>query len=62
MRNSLYLFSLDLVFSFSKDSTEVIPNNVVPPDYTVDRVTKENYVNKLYIIMLNSLTLDERPK
>ena len=52
MRNSLYLFVLALVFSCSKDSTELIPNNVAPPDYTVDRVIKENYINKLYISML----------
>ena len=52
MRNSLYLFALALVFSCSKDSTELIPNNVAPPDYTVDRVIKENYINKLYISML----------
>ena len=52
MRNSLYLFVLALVFSCSKDSTELIPNNVAPPDYTVDRVIKENYINKLYISIL----------
>ena len=52
MRNSLYLFALALVFSCVKESKEVIPNNVAPPDYTVDRVIKENYINKLYISML----------
>jgi len=52
MRNSLYLFALALVFSCSKEPTELIPNNVAPPDYTVDRVIKENYINKLYISML----------
>jgi hypothetical protein len=52
MRNSLYLFALALVFSCSKEPTELIPNNVAPPDYTVDRVNKENYINKLYISML----------
>ena len=52
MRNSLYLFAIAIVFSCSKDSTELITNNVAPPDYTVDRVIKENYINKLYISML----------
>ena len=52
MRSTLHLIALALVFSCNKESTEVIPSNVAPPDNTVDRVIKENYINKLYISML----------
>lgn len=31
---------------------EVIPNNQPPPDSTINNITKENYVNRLYISIL----------
>lgn len=36
----------------SKDEPIIVGDNVAPPDYTIERVIKENYINKLYISLL----------
>jgi len=36
----------------AKDEPIIIGDNSAPPDYTIDRVIKENYINKLYISLL----------
>ncbi|MBK8846455.1 MAG: hypothetical protein IPO27_07910 [Bacteroidetes bacterium] len=47
----LVLFSL-LIFSCKKYETVTEPNNTPPPDYTVDEVKVENYVNKSFITLI----------
>jgi hypothetical protein len=42
-----------IVLAFSAcTKEEVIPNNQPPPDSTTNNITKENYVNRLYISIL----------
>lgn len=41
-----------LLSSCKKYEEEVVPDNTAPPDSTVDEVTIENYVNKVYISVL----------
>jgi hypothetical protein len=51
----LLLFAVVSVFSFSsckKYEEENVPNNTAPPDQTIDAVTIENYLNKVYISTL----------
>lgn len=49
----LFLFlGVSLFVACKKDSTEFVEGNVAPPDNTIETVTKENYVNKLYISVL----------
>lgn len=44
---------LSVVLAFSAcTKEEVIPGNQPPPDSTINSVTKENYVNRLYISIL----------
>ncbi|MGC6490575.1 MAG: hypothetical protein ACON5E_04775 [Flavobacteriales bacterium] len=47
----------------AKDQPILVGDNVAPPDQTIDRVVKENYINKLYISLLgrepNSTEFDE---
>ena len=44
--------SLLFLIACSKDEPLVVDGNVAPPDQTIDRVIKENYINKLYISLL----------
>lgn len=46
------------IVSCKKESTEYIEGNVAPPDNTIETVTKENYVNKLYISVLGRQATD----
>jgi len=57
MHRSYLLFLLLLgLFSCTQENLEPniirVPDNTPPPDPTVSRVVKENYVNKLYITLL----------
>lgn len=36
----------------TKDKPIIVSDNIAPPDQTIDRVIKENYINKLYISLL----------
>ena len=51
MRSLFFIIILSAI-SCAKDNSFVVSDNVAPPDYTIDRVIKENYVNKLYISLL----------
>ncbi len=56
----LLLFTISLfIVSCKKESTEYIEGNVAPPDNTIETVTKENYVNKLYISVLGRQATDD---
>lgn len=46
------VFSMLLMFSCDKDEIVIVDGNQAPPDYTIENITKENYVNKLYISVL----------
>jgi len=50
----VFLIILVFVLSFSscKKDPIIVAGNEAPPDGTVENVTKENYVNKLYISLL----------
>jgi len=48
---SLFFF-LSLLLSSCKKDPVIIQGNDAPPDYTIEQVTIENYVNKLYISLL----------
>ncbi|MES2593110.1 MAG: hypothetical protein V4608_14600 [Bacteroidota bacterium] len=55
MKNFCFLIiGLTLIISGCKKDAElvVIPNNQAPPDYTIESIVKENYVNKVYISVL----------
>ncbi len=45
------VFVVLLIFS-ACNKEEIIPGNQPPPDSTINNVTKENYVNRLYISIL----------
>jgi len=47
-----------LLGSCKKDEIEYISGNTPPPDFTVETVVKENYVNKLYISVLGRQATD----
>ncbi|MFT4900494.1 MAG: hypothetical protein ACI9U0_002299 [Flavobacteriales bacterium] len=47
-----------LLGSCKKDNIEYISGNTPPPDFTVETVVKENYVNKLYISILGRQATD----
>lgn len=57
---SLYT-AVALLFINSCGKTEdvLIPNNQPPPDSTINNITKENYVNRLYISVLGRKCTDE---
>lgn len=55
MRNQLlFLLSCFMLFfsSCEKDDIIYIEGNQAPPDTTIENITKENYINKLYISIL----------
>ena len=55
MRGLFNFFSISLLllcFSCEKDNTVYIEGNKAPPDETIENITKENYINKLYISVL----------
>ncbi len=55
----LLLFAIAFsIVSCKKESNEYIEGNVAPPDNTIETVTKENYVNKLYISVLGRQATD----
>ena len=61
MKNLSYLilFSMLILSSCKKeDEVELIPNNIAPPDETIEQVTLSNYVNKLYIGILGRKATD----
>ncbi len=49
---AILLVMVLLFSSCKKYEEEVVPDNTAPPDSTVDEVTIENYVNKVYISVL----------
>ncbi|MBC8265570.1 MAG: hypothetical protein H8E84_01255 [Flavobacteriales bacterium] len=49
MRKSLFLFSILIFTSCTKVEDVIVDGNIVPPDYTIENTTIENYINKLYI-------------
>lgn len=58
-KNILYLFlGIFILSSCNKDDFEYIEGNTPPPDNTIETVTKENYVNKLYISVLGRQASD----
>jgi len=59
LNNILYLFlGIFILSSCSKDDFEYIEGNTPPPDNTIETITKENYVNKLYISVLGRQASD----
>tara|TARA_X000000368_G_C23029788_1_gene711958 strand:- start:1069 stop:1938 length:870 start_codon:yes stop_codon:yes gene_type:complete len=55
MKRSIYFLSICLLitcYSCKKDNLVYIEGNQIPPDKTIENITKENYVNKLYISAL----------
>lgn len=51
-----------ILWSCKKDNIEYISGNTPPPDFTVETVVKENYVNKLYISILGRQASDTEYK
>ena len=51
MRQLLFI-SILLIMACAKDEPIIVSDNIAPPDQTIDRVIKENYINKLYISLL----------
>lgn len=51
-----------ILWSCKKDNIEYISGNTPPPDFTVETVVKENYVNKLYISILGRQATDTEYK
>lgn len=49
---ALMLLAVFVISACNKREEVVIPNNQPPPDSTINTVTKENYVNRLYISIL----------
>ena len=55
MKRSICFLSICLLlscYSCKKDNLVYIEGNQIPPDKTIENITKENYVNKLYISAL----------
>ena len=55
MKGLFNFFSISLLLlccSCEKDNIVYIEGNKAPPDETIENITKENYVNKLYISVL----------
>ena len=55
MKKLIHFFSISLLLfclSCAKDDAVYIDGNQAPPDGTIENITKENYVNKLYISVL----------
>lgn len=48
----LTLFIGVILIACDKDDIIIVEGNQAPPDYTIENITKENYVNKLYISVL----------
>jgi len=46
-----YFFVVVAIFSSCRDEV-VVPNNTAPPDQTVENVTINNYVNRVYVAVL----------
>ena len=49
MKKLLFLFSVLIISSCTKIEDLLIGGNTLPPDYTIENTTIENYINKLYI-------------
>jgi hypothetical protein len=49
MKNALFLFLVLLISSCTKIEDIIVGDNTLPPDYTIENTTIENYINKLYI-------------
>ena len=49
MKKLLFLFSVLVISSCTKIEDLLIGGNTLPPDYTIENTTIENYINKLYI-------------
>ena len=49
MKNALFLFLLLIISSCTKIEDIIVGDNTLPPDYTIENTTIENYINKLYI-------------
>ncbi len=57
MRRSRLIFTCSLFCLFAitackRDLEEIIDGNIAPPDPTVEKVVKENYINRVYISLL----------
>lgn len=52
MKYTLYIFFALTFFACKKDESVIISGNVAPPDYTIEQVIIDNYINKLYISVL----------
>lgn len=58
-RNLLIIISLSIgLVACSKTEEVLVDGNVAPPDNTIENVTFENYVNKLYISLLGRKATD----
>lgn len=56
----LFLFVVTMAFvSCTKHEIVTIEDNTAPPDSTIETVTKETYINKLYISLLGRKPTDE---
>ena len=49
MKKLLFLFSVIIISSCNKIEDVIVVENILPPDYTIENTTIENYINKLYI-------------
>ena len=49
MKNALFLFLVLIISSCTKIEDIIVGDNTLPPDYTIENTTIENYINKLYI-------------
>lgn len=52
------LITILVAIACSKDDLVYIDGNEAPPDHTIELITKENYVNKLYISILGRQASD----
>ena len=49
MRELLFLFLVIVFSSCNKVEDVIVDGNIIPPDYTIENSTIDNYINKLYI-------------
>ena len=49
MRKVFFFFTIILIASCTKVEDILVDGNIVPPDYTIENTTIDNYINKLYI-------------
>lgn len=58
MRNLFYFLIVLIITSCTKVDDVLVDDNTVPPDYTIENIIIENYINKLYISTIGREPID----